>query len=123
MDDFDDPNNPVSIYLREVSRVQPLSEIEELALLNLWRSESRAAQQETYADRIVESHLADVVRIAEGHRTSGLPMLDLIQQGNLGLNNAMKELEKGDPTGLIRDFVNAQIDAAISAFVKERGNK
>jgi DNA-directed RNA polymerase sigma subunit (sigma70/sigma32) len=77
-------NDPVEMYLREVASSQPLSTAEELTLCQEAKSpdETRA---ELAKRRLIESRLPLVVTIAERHSSAGIPMLDLIQEGNIGL--------------------------------------
>ncbi|MGA1868883.1 MAG: RNA polymerase sigma factor RpoD/SigA [bacterium] len=81
-------NNEIKIYLREIAKVPLLSrkEEKEYAL--------RIAQGDTYAkSEMTKANLRLVVNIAKKYINCGLPFLDLIQEGNLGL---MKAVEKFD---------------------------
>lgn len=86
-----DPNDPVAFYIREVTHVRPLTKDEETELfrqLGGWGDWDE--QRENVARRLIESQLALVVSIAQKHSGAGVPMLDLIQEGNIGLMNAVR---------------------------------
>jgi DNA-directed RNA polymerase sigma subunit (sigma70/sigma32) len=82
-----DPNDPVAMYLREVASVEPLTAAEEAELFRrLGASDDWQGDTEDAARRVIESHLRLVVSIAERYAaSSAVPLLDLIQEGNIGL--------------------------------------
>ena len=82
-------DDPVKVYLKEIGRVPLLSAEEEATL-------ARAAQagDEDARRRLSEANLRLVVSVAKRYAGRGLPFLDLIQEGNLGL---MKAAEKFEP--------------------------
>lgn len=77
------------IYLSEIGRARLLTAEEEKSL-------SRAAKQGCMASRqrMIESNLRLVVKVARAYINRGLPLLDLIEEGNLGL---IRAVEKFDP--------------------------
>jgi len=81
--------NILRVYLREISRVPLLGREEEDAL-------ARAAVRGDMAarNRLVNGHLRFVVSVAKKYQGQGLPLVDLISEGNIGLINAV---EKYDP--------------------------
>ncbi len=80
----------VKLYLQEIGRVPLLTREEEVKLAKrVARGEEKARQQ------LALANLRLVVSIAKRHKGSGLPLLDLIQEGNIGL---MKAIEKFDYT-------------------------
>jgi len=81
-------------YIETARAVPPLSREEESALLTRARAGDRRA-----ADRLIEAHLRDVVYVAQKHRFYGMPLADLIGEGNLGL---MRALEKFEPERGVR---------------------
>jgi len=85
-----DPNDPVSVYMREVGTLEPLANDEETKLFRkLARPDDWDKARENVARRIIEAHVAQVVIIAQKH-SAGVPMLDLIEEGNKGLMNAVR---------------------------------
>ena len=77
------------LYLNEIGARSLLSPSEELALARAVRSGDFAARQ-----RMIEANLRLVVSIAKHYQHRGVPLDDLIEEGNLGLIHA---LEKFDP--------------------------
>jgi RNA polymerase sigma-32 factor len=79
------PNRPLSLdsYRRDLNDVRTLDPDTELRLAAAWRAGDRAS-----GDRLVEASLPFVIKIAKEYRRWGVPMEDLIQQGNLGLLRA-----------------------------------
>ena len=74
----------LSRYLREVRKFSLLSAEEEIELARRWRD-----QADVHAvNRLVTAHLGPVVRIARGFRGYGLPLAELISEGNIGMMQA-----------------------------------
>jgi len=82
-------NDPTQIYLKELGAAALLTAEEEIYFGRLVQKGDQAARQ-----RMIESNLRLVVKIARRHMNRGLPMLDLIEEGNLGL---IRAVEKFDP--------------------------
>ena len=83
--------NILQTYLRDISRYpQPITQEQELTLAN------RARQGDADArNQLIQAHLRMVVNIARQYQRPGIEMLDLIQEGNIGLITAV---DKFDPT-------------------------
>lgn len=81
--------NGLSTYLAEISRVPLLSAAEEVRLARLALQGDGAARR-----KLIVSNLRLVVSIAKKYLYYGLPLLDLIEEGNLGL---MKAVDRFDP--------------------------
>lgn len=82
-------NDVTQLYLNEIGANPLLTAAEELALSR------RAKQGETEArQKMIEHNLRLVVNIAKHYLNRGMPLLDLVEEGNLGLIHA---LEKFDP--------------------------
>jgi len=81
--------NLLETYLNDIQQVSLLTASEEKDL-------ARKAQvgDEASRDRLIEANLRLVVRSARGYQNLGLPLLDLIEEGNLGL---LKAVEKFNP--------------------------
>src|SRR5579864_1784897 len=86
---FAGPVGSLDSYIDRVSQIPVLSKEDEVALAVKFRSEDDldAARQ------LVLSHLRFVVHIARGYTGYGLPMGDLIQEGNVGLMKAVKRFD------------------------------
>ncbi|RME84754.1 MAG: sigma-70 family RNA polymerase sigma factor [Zetaproteobacteria bacterium] len=82
-------NDPVGFYLREIANHELLTREEEAALARRIRAGDRSAYE-----RMVLCNLRLVVSIARRYLGRGLPLSDLIAEGNLGLMHA---IEKFDP--------------------------
>ncbi|MCD6136397.1 sigma-70 family RNA polymerase sigma factor [Candidatus Bipolaricaulota bacterium] len=83
-------DNPIRTYFGEISRVPLLTREDEVTLSKRIEAGDKRAKEE-----LAEANLRLVVSIAKKYRGCGLPFLDLIQEGNLGL---MKAIEKFDYT-------------------------
>ncbi len=81
--------NLLHIYLREISRAPLLNMQEEIYLALRIRAGSKTAKK-----RLVQSNLRLVVNVAKRYVNRGLALLDLIEEGNIGL---MRAVEKFDP--------------------------
>jgi RNA polymerase sigma-32 factor len=78
-----------SRYVREIQRFPRLEREEELALAVRWhQSKDRIA-----ADSLVQSHLRDVVAIASHYRGYGFRLADLVEEGNIGLCEAVHRFD------------------------------
>ncbi len=80
--------DPVRVYYQQMGRVPLLSAVEEVALAKRIERHDRAARQQ-----LIEANLRLVVSIASRHAGRGLPLLDLIQEGNLGLMRAVEKFD------------------------------
>jgi len=82
----------LAIYLREINRIPMLSREEEEAI-----ARAAAGGNKTARERLVSSNLRFVVTIAKKYQGLGLPLEDLISEGNVGLVNAADrfDVEKG----------------------------
>src|SRR4030042_1137728 len=74
-------------YLREINQVPLLTPEEEFKLAARYRKYN---DQEA-AEKLVTSNLRFVVKVAFGYKTCGIKLLDLIQEGNIGLMMAVKK--------------------------------
>ena len=79
----------LSIYLAQIKKFPMLDAEEEYMLAKNWR-ESGNLQS---AHKLVTSHLRLVAKIAMGYRGYGLPVNELISEGNLGLMQAVKKFD------------------------------
>ncbi len=109
------PDTPAAIYLRDISRVPLLTAEEEVELAmaleagDVAKSKLEAGQFKTETDeealrdeqwrggkarqKLTESNLRLVVSVARKYMGRGLPLLDLIQEGNIGLSRAVEKYD------------------------------
>ena len=84
-----DIDHTVTIYMREIGTTPLLSREEEVKLAKRIKKKDAAAR-----DLMIRANLRLVVKIARDYASYGLPLLDLISEGNIGL---MKAVERFDP--------------------------
>jgi RNA polymerase sigma-32 factor len=76
-------------YLREIRKFPMLAPEEEYMLAKRWREH----EDPDAAHRLVTSHLRLVAKIAMGYRGYGLPLSELISEGNVGMMQAVKRFD------------------------------
>ena len=80
--------DPLQVYLEDISKVKLLTAAQEVDLAKrIERGDPRAKQE------MVEANLRLVVSIAKKYRHRGLPLLDLIQEGTIGLVRAVEKFD------------------------------
>ena len=84
-----DVEGGLSGYLTQIKKFPMLSAEEEYMLAKSWkdRSDLKSAQ------KLITSHLRLVVKIAMGYRGYGLPISEMVSEGNIGLMKAVKKFE------------------------------
>jgi RNA polymerase primary sigma factor len=108
------PDTPAAIYLRDISRVPLLTAEEEVMLAKaleagdiardklqngqvpvaeIEQQEDEAVRGAEARRRLTESNLRLVVSVARKYMGRGLPLLDLIQEGNIGLSRAVEKYD------------------------------
>jgi RNA polymerase primary sigma factor len=85
----DDSDADIRIYLREIGQITLLTRQEEIDLAARIKKGDREAET-----LMIKANLRLVVKIARDYANFGLPLLDLISEGNIGL---MKAVERFDP--------------------------
>lgn len=83
------PEGNLSRYLEQIRQFPMLEAEEEYGLAKSWKERGDVEA----AHKLVTSHLRLVAKIAMGYRGYGLPMADLISEGNLGMMHAVKKFE------------------------------
>ena len=84
-----DPNSNLTRYLQEIRKFPLLEAEEEFMLAKNWAEHEDAEA----AHKLVTSHLRLVAKIATGYRGYGLPLGELISEGNVGLMQAVKRFD------------------------------
>jgi RNA polymerase primary sigma factor len=97
--------NTLQLYLREIGQVKLLTADEEIALARRVRRGDQQARED-----MIKANLRLVVKIAKDYAGLGLPLLDLINEGNIGL---MKGVERFDPN------VGAKVSTYASWWIKQ----
>jgi RNA polymerase primary sigma factor len=84
--------NILTIYLKEINRIPLLTREEEVDLATRARDGEKLAK-----DKLVQANLRFVVNVAKKYQNQGLPLVDLISEGNIGLLNAIErfDVDKG----------------------------
>lgn len=80
--------NILSTYLKEINKIPLLTREEEYEY-----AISAAAGDEKAKDKLVKGNLRFVVNVAKKYQNQGLPLMDLISEGNIGLMNAVERFD------------------------------
>ncbi len=102
-----DENTAIKLYLHEIGQVDLLTPKEEVELAKRIKRGDKEARE-----RMIKANLRLVVKIARDYENYGLPLLDLISEGNIGL---MKAVERFDPSkgGKLSTYASWWIKQAI----------
>src|SRR5262249_28237506 len=85
----DEPvTDALALFLKEIGRVELLTAAQEVTLAKRIERGDMAAKT-----RMIEANLRLVVSIAKRYRNQGLPFLDLIQEGTIGLARAVEKFD------------------------------
>jgi RNA polymerase sigma-32 factor len=106
------PEGNLSRYLQDIRKFPMLQPEEELELARRWR----ATEDEQAAHRLVTSHLRLVAKIAMGYRGYGLPVGELISEGNVGMMQAVKRFDP-DRGFRLATYAMWWIRAAIQEYI------
>ena len=106
------PESGLARYLREIRKFPMLEPEQEFRLAKRWREDGDVDA----AHELVTSHLRLVARIAMGYRGYGLPLAELISEGNVGLMQAVKRFDP-DRGFRLATYAMWWIRAAIQEYV------
>lgn len=106
------PDQGLNRYLQEVRKYPMLEKDEEFMLAKRWIEH----QDSQAAERMVTSHLRLVAKIAMGYRGYGLPIGEVISEGNVGLMQAVKKFDP-DKGFRLSTYAMWWIRAAIQEYV------
>src|ERR1700750_2730852 len=85
------PDGGLSRYLSDIRKFPMLAKDEEFMLAKRWQEH----EDTEAAHRLVTSHLRLVAKIAMGYRGYGLPIGEVISEGNVGRREAVKRFDPG----------------------------
>lgn len=105
-------------YLRDVGRYPLLTHEETISLFREMRDATDEAKRKKIKAKLINSNLRLVINIAKKYKDNGIPLIDLIQEGNEGL---MKGVERFDPEKGFRlsTYVTWWIKQAIRCHLTE----
>ena len=106
------PEQGLSRYLSEIRKFPMLEKGEEFMLAKRWQ----AHEDSDAAEKMVTSHLRLVAKIAMGYRGYGLPMAEVISEGNVGLMQAVKKFDP-DKGFRLATYAMWWIRAAIQEYI------
>jgi len=106
------PERNLTRYLQRIRRYPMLEVEEEFRLARRWRDREDAAA----AERLVTSHLRLVAKIAMGYRGYGLPLGELISEGNVGMMQAIRRFDP-DRGFRLATYAMWWIRAAIQEYI------
>ncbi|MBI4184456.1 MAG: RNA polymerase sigma factor RpoH [Proteobacteria bacterium] len=106
------PEANLARYLQAIRKFPMLDAEEEYRLARKWREEGDVPA----ADRLVTSHLRLVAKIAMGYRGYGLPLGELISEGNVGMMQAVKRFDP-DRGFRLATYAMWWIRAAIQEYI------
>ena len=106
------PDGGLSRYLSEIRKFPMLAKDEEFMLAKAWQEH----EDPKAAHRMVTSHLRLVAKIAMGYRGYGLPVSELISEGNIGLMQGVKKFEP-DRGFRLATYAMWWIRASIQEFI------
>ncbi|MEZ6030136.1 MAG: RNA polymerase sigma factor RpoH [Hyphomonadaceae bacterium] len=106
------PEQGLSRYLSEIRKFPLLEKNEEFMLAQRWAKD----QDPAAAEKLVTSHLRLVAKIAMGYRGYGLPMGEVISEGNVGLMQAVKKFDP-DKGFRLATYAMWWIRAAIQEYI------
>lgn len=112
---MESPDTNIGLYLREISSVALLTPEEEVKLAGQIKRGNKKARE-----HMIRANLRLVVKIANDFSNYGLPLLDLISEGNIGL---MKAVERFDPKkgGKLSTYASWWIKQSIKRALANQG--
>jgi len=114
-DDFNSPSDPIDLYLKEISSIPLLTPVQENEL-----AQKVALKDAEARKKMIVSNLRLVVNIAKKYVGRGLPLLDLIEEGNLGLIRAVDKFDHERGTRF-STYASWWIRQAITRAIADQG--
>ena len=110
--------DPVRMYLKEIGNIPLLTAEEEVFLAQrIEKGDEQARKQ------LIEANLRLVVSIAKKYVGRGLPLLDLIQEGNIGLLMGLHGAADAEHGELTEDYLEREIRKTIRAAMDEQSGE
>lgn len=106
------PDISLTRYMQEIRKYPMLSHAEEEQLARSWRDKG----DQSAAHKLVNSHLRLVAKIAMGYRGYGLPVSELISEGNVGMMQAVRRFDP-DRGFRLSTYAMWWIRAAIQEYI------
>ncbi len=106
----------IQLYVRQIRQIKPLTPQEELELVLQCKKGSRKARH-----RLITASLRRVAEISREYENIGLPLLDLISEGNMGLLKAVDRFDpaKGKPFAAYRTWwIKQSIKCALAKLIR-----
>ena len=107
------PEAGLSRYLAEIRKFPMLQKDEEFMLAKAWSEH----EDSNSAHKLVTSHLRLVAKIAMGYRGYGLPIGEVISEGNVGLMQAVKKFDPGPKGFRLSTYAMWWIRASIQEYI------
>lgn len=111
-----DEGSAIQFYEEELKNMDFPEEEEQKALLQAW------LEGNGNSDQIIQCLLPAVVEIARNHKGKGVMFADLIQEGNIGLLEAMADYEGNDEEEFLRHARKSMEDAMLNAIALQKGS-
>ena len=110
-----DSDSSISLYMRDIMKTDLLTPEEEVALSERIRSGDKKARE-----LMIKANLRLVVKIARDYSNYGVPLVDLISEGNIGLMNAVEKFDP-DKGGKLSTYASWWIKQAVKRALANQG--
>ena len=105
-----------NFYEEELSQMDLPGEEEQKELITSWLADKEDGEA------VIESFLPQILEIARNHMGKGVLFGDLVQEGNIGLLEAMAIYQDGDAEGFLAHAKSAVEDSILDAIAMQRGS-
>ena len=106
----------IRFYEEELSQMDLPGEEEQKELITSWLADKEDGEA------VIESFLPQILEIARNHMGKGVLFGDLVQEGNIGLLEAMAIYQDGDAEGFLAHAKSAVEDSILDAIAMQRGS-
>lgn len=105
----------LKMYLEDLQVISDVTQAESVHLVDKISEGDSLAK-----NRFIEGNLRYVVEIADRYRNQGVTLEDLIQEGNIGLMNALENLPELTDKSKWKDFITGYVKQSVEASINER---